>query len=195
MVLCWLPEPLSLFRHMAVIHTERLDLVPMGPEFLRASLSGDRSRAAAIMGITLPADWPSIPEILEMRLGQLEEDPALESWLLRAMVLRETGAMVGHIGFHTAPGPEYLEPWSPGAVEFGFTVSEDHRRRGYAREAAEGMMRWAAGEPGVRAFVLTISPDNHPSQALAAVLGFRRIGEHVDEVDGIEEIFELRLED
>jgi len=178
---------------MSLIHTERLDLVPMGSEFLRASLDGNLAEASALIGAALPSDWPSMPEILAMRLEQLEEDPGLEPWLLRAMVLRETRTMIGHIGFHTAPGPEYLEPWSPGAVEFGFSVSEEYRRRGYAREAARGMMRWAAGEHGVQAFVLTISPDNHPSQALAAGLGFRRIGVHVDEVDGIEEIFELRI--
>ncbi|MFD0895805.1 GNAT family N-acetyltransferase [Luteolibacter ambystomatis] len=178
---------------MAVISTERLDLIPMGPDFLRASLSGDPAAASVAIGATLPPDWPSIPEILAMRLEQLEAVPALEPWLLRAMVLRETRTMVGHIGFHTAPGPEYLEPWSPGAVEFGFSVLEEHRRRGYAREAAQGMMRWAVDEHGVRAFVLTISPGNHPSQALASGLGFHRIGEHVDEVDGIEEILELRM--
>lgn len=49
-------------------------------------------------------------------------------------------------------------------------------------------MDWARREHGVRDFVLTISPDNLPSQRLAAGLGFSRIGEHVDEVDGLEHI-------
>ena len=74
-------------------------------------------------------------------------------WLLRAMVARETGAMVGHVNFHTAPAPEYLEPYAPGGIEIGYTVYPAFRRRGYAREACGAMMRWAAAEAGVRRFI------------------------------------------
>ena len=51
-------------------------------------------------------------------------------------------------------------------------------------------MKWACEAHGVRRFVLSIRPDNIPSQALAAQLGFVRIGSHIDEVDGLEEILE-----
>ena len=27
--------------------------------------------------------------------------------------------MIGHIGFHTSPGADYLGEWSPGGAEFG----------------------------------------------------------------------------
>jgi len=170
------------------IRTDRLDLVPMTPAFLRASLDGDRLLAEQEIGAILPDDWPDIPEILELRLAQLEVDSSLQPWLLRAMILRESGVMVGHIGFHDAPGAAYLEAWSPGAVEFGFTVFPPHRRQGYAREASNGLMQWAVDEHGVTAFVLTIAPGNAASQTLAASLGFKRAGEHVDEVDGVEDI-------
>jgi RimJ/RimL family protein N-acetyltransferase len=49
-------------------------------------------------------------------------------------------------------------------------------------------MRWATESHGVRTFVLSIRPDNIASQALAAKLGFRRIGLHVDDVDGVEDV-------
>jgi [ribosomal protein S5]-alanine N-acetyltransferase len=38
--------------------------------------------------------------------------------------------------------------------------------------------------------VLSISPDNTPSLRLAAALGFKKIGSHVDEDDGVEDIYE-----
>jgi ribosomal-protein-alanine N-acetyltransferase len=107
------------------------------------------------------------------------------------MILPETRVMVGHIGFHTAPGPDYLEPYSPGAVEFGFTVYRPFRRQGYAREASVAMMDWAHRLHGVNRFVLCISPDNIPSQSLAAQLGFVQIGSHLDEMDGPEDVLEL----
>jgi RimJ/RimL family protein N-acetyltransferase len=97
---------------------------------------------------------------------------------------------VGHIGFHTAPGAEYLAELSPGGVEFGFGVLEPWRRRGIATEASEAVMRWARKEHQVQRFVLSISPDNVPSLGLAAKLGFRKIGSHIDAHDGLEEIFE-----
>ena len=100
--------------------------------------------------------------------------------------------MVGHFGFHTQPGAEYLEPYSPGAVEFGFTVFPPFRRRGFAREASLAMMQWAGEVHGIRKFVVSICPDNIASLGLAAQLGFVKIGHHIDEVDGWEDIFELR---
>ena len=37
--------------------------------------------------------------------------------------------------------------------------------------------------------MLSIAPDNQASLGLARKLGARRIGEHVDEIDGPEDIF------
>ena len=44
---------------------------------------------------------------------------------------------------------------------------------------------------GATAFLLSISPDNAASLAIAAKLGFTRIGEQMDEVDGLEWVFRL----
>ena len=176
------------------ISSQRLDLIPMTPAFLQTSLQGDLNRAAKLLEATLPAEWPENRRLLELRLTQLDADPTLEPWLLRAIVLRETHTMIGNIGFHTAPGPDYLEEYSPGAVEFGFGIDEPYRRQGYAREASLALMGWARDSHGVRTFILTISPDNIPSQNLAAQLGFICIGSHIDEVDGEEDILELKVE-
>ena len=59
---------------------------------------------------------------------------------------RERG-MLGHIGFHGRPDGR-------GAAELGYTVLPPFRRRGYALEAAQGLMDWAAREHGVRLFRL-----------------------------------------
>lgn len=177
------------------IRTARLDLIPMSPAFIEASLARDPKAASAALGATVPALWPEEDylHVLKMRLGQLQEDPSLLPWLMRAMVLRETGEMIGDIGFHTRPGAEYLQPCSPHAVEFGFGVFPSHQRQGFAREAAQGMMQWAREHHGITEFILTIRPDNLPSQALAAQLGFVRISSHIDEIDGEEDILELRM--
>ena len=175
------------------IHTHRLDLVPMTPAFLRASLRGDLAEAERHIGLRLPTAWPDLQTVLALRLGQLESDPALQPWLLRAVGLRSNREMVGQIGFHSAPGAAYLEQWSPGGVEFGFAIHPAHRRKGYAREAAAALMQWARDIHGVTSFIVTIDPSNEASQALAKELGFVRVGAHVDEVDGPEDVLVLNV--
>jgi len=175
------------------IHTERLDLIPMTLPFLRASLENDRPLAERILNVDIPPDWPEAQYILAMRIEQLEAAPWLLPWLLRAMVLRSTQTMIGYTGFHTAPGADYLEPFSPGSVEFGFAVFPMYQRQGYAREAARGLMNWAYKNHDVDSFVLTVRPDNIPSQSLAAQLGFTRVGAHDDDVDGLEDILVYKM--
>ena len=110
------------------------------------------------------------------------------------MVRRSDRIMIGRIRLHEAAGPAHLQDISPGAAEFGFEVFEPFRRQGFAREASLALMYWATARHGVTRFVLTIRADNLPSQALAAQLGFTRIGEHVDEIDGLEDILELQID-
>jgi RimJ/RimL family protein N-acetyltransferase len=174
----------------SIIESRRLDLIPLIPAVLRAGLAGNQSEAGELLGIATPADWEISRYAIESRLSQLEANPGLQPWLIKAICLRDQGIMVGHIGFHTEPGAEYLSELSPGGVEFGFGVLEPWRRRGIAMEASEALMRWARDVHHVKRFVLSISPDNLPSLGLAAKLGFRKIGSHIDERDGPENIFE-----
>ena len=170
------------------IHSDRLDLVPLCPAFLRAVLEQDIAEAERLLGSPVPDSLLESCDVLSLRLEQLEADPALQPWLLRAMVLRERRVMIGHIGFHTAPAAEYLRPFAPEGVEFGFTVYPPFLRQGYAREASTALMNWAHQFHQVSRFVLAIRPDNSASQALATRLGFVRIGSHIDDVDGLEDV-------
>jgi RimJ/RimL family protein N-acetyltransferase len=55
-------------------------------------------------------------------------------------------------------------------------------------------MDWARTEFGIGQFVVSISPDNAPSLRLTARLGFARVGEEIDEVDGLEYVFLRRAD-
>lgn len=163
----------------------------MTPAFLEASLRGEREQAERLIAAIVPEQW--VDEWAQRRLEQLREDPTLQPWLLRAMVSRSESTMVGHIGFHARPGEKYLDELAPGGVEFGYTVFEKWRRRGYASEASEGLMDWAHRLHGVTRFVVSMRPTNLASLALARRLNFQRIGSHLDDEDGPEDIFERRL--
>lgn len=172
------------------IRSTRLDLIPMTPPVLRSLLAGDFSKAGELLGASVPADAELPCGAMEHFLRKLEADPGFQPWCMRAMVLRAEGVVIGDIGFHSAPGHESLAVLSPGGVEFGFGVWEPWRRRGLATEASEALMRWAQEEHGVTRFVLSISPENVASRGLAAKLGFQKIGWHMDEEDGPEDVFE-----
>jgi RimJ/RimL family protein N-acetyltransferase len=174
---------------MDIIHSSRLDLIALSPEFLRASIDADLQAASSLIGLDIPSDWLEAKWLMEMRLTKIRENPVLESWLLRAVGLRETGTMIGFIGFHTLPGPEYLNPYAPGSVEFGYTIFEEYRGQGYASEAVQALMDWAAREHGVTRFVVSISPTNEPSLRVAQKFGFRKVGSFDDPEDGPEDVF------
>lgn len=180
----------------AVVLTERLELRTMGAEFLEASLSGELGRAAALVSFTLVPDWPGeSARILRHWIDALRDDPAREPWMARAIVRRSDGLMVGRVGFHDRPGAPDLEQWAPGAnaIEIGYTVFAAQRGEGYATEAAAGLMDWAWARHGIDCFIASVRPDNTPSLRVIAKLGFHRIGARVDEVDGLEDVFERRV--
>jgi RimJ/RimL family protein N-acetyltransferase len=168
-----------------IIRSERLYLVLLSPSVLEALSSGNGAAAAALIGASLPPDWPDghLSAVSLRRLRQIAAKPQEAPWLLRAMVRVEDQHIVGYINFH---GP----PDEVGQVELGYTVAESERRRGYASEAILAMMAWAKSRHALSRFRLSISPTNTASLALADKLGFQRTGEQTDDEDGLEYVFE-----
>jgi RimJ/RimL family protein N-acetyltransferase len=169
------------------IATPRLDLFSLSPDLIRAALDRDVARASALAPFRVDDDtFAGDDHVLQLRLAQLEKDPSEQPWLYRAAVLRETGQVVGRAGFHAPPDAD-------GMVEIGYSTAPPHRRQGIAAEMAVGLLRWAVAH-GATHCLASIRPDNTPSLALTERLGFERTGEQVDEIDGLEWIFTLRLD-
>ena len=170
------------------VETPRLILRILPPPALAALTAGDRAEASRLTQCDL-SDFPDDQlSIADIRLKDLGADPDYLPWSLRVMALKPGLRFAGHFNFHTKPGADYLKDLAPGAVEMGYFVLPELRRQGLAEEAALGMMDWAARSHGVGRFVVSISPDNAPSVAMARKLGFARIGSHIDEEDGYEDI-------
>lgn len=166
--------------------TERLRLVELAPDVIEALINKDRDAARARSGLALDlADFAGDEYVLAMRRRQLRDDPSEQPWLLRAMVPHGGGKVVGRIGFH---GP----PDNDGTVEIGYVVRRNRRRQGYATEAVRGLLEWGARH-GASRCLASIAPGNTASLALARRLGFLRIGQQTDEIDGLELVFALDL--
>ncbi len=97
--------------------------------------------------------------------------------------------MIGYIGFHTKPNPDYLREFASNAIEFGYTIFSQYRRQGFAQEAAVGLMDWAMQQYPFESFVASVSPENIPSTAMVKKLNFEKIGEQIDEIDGLEIVY------
>ena len=170
-----------------MISTPRLDLISLEPQALRLIQHGEVFELERLLGCSIPAGWvESIPAA--ERLAQLETDPDEQPWLVRAMVLRGTGRIVGQAGFHEPPDAD-------GTVELGYEVVPRHRRHGYAREAVLALMAWARATGRVKRFRACVSPANVPSREFLDTLGFERAGHRIDEVDGLELVLIRQLED
>ena len=165
-------------------------LVELGPVAMAELVAGNRDAASAAAGVELPAFFLSdeCTWLWRLRLDQLATAPEGTRWVARAAVDRGTGVVVGHAGFH---GP----PDESGMVEMGYAVDPRHRGRGYARAMVRELLRRVQDEPEVATLRATISPGNVASLATIAGLGFVLVGRQVDEVDGLELVFERSVSD
>jgi [ribosomal protein S5]-alanine N-acetyltransferase len=179
---------------LSILRSPRVDLVSMGPALLEALLAGDHVNAAEIGGFQIPNTIVLRKRTIQMRLRQMQANPEVLPWLLRAIVVKQSQIMCGYIGFHSEPGPEDLGVVAADGVELGYAIGESFRRQGFAKEAALRLMRWAFDCHGQQCFVLSIAPDNEASLALARSMGFVEIGSHIDEEDGVELYFQRRLD-
>jgi RimJ/RimL family protein N-acetyltransferase len=108
---------------------------------------------------------------------------AAQRYLERAFRLRAQGCGI-QLAITTdgcAPLGEVLlfDGDAPGTAELAYAVGMAHRGQGLAARAVRMMMEFAADRCGVSGYLLTISPANLPSQAVARAAGFHQTDEPV----------------
>lgn len=164
----------------------KVELAVLSASVLEALAASSIDRANVAFGRELPPSLLEHSSLWAYRVAQARENPQIISWLVRVVIDVETREIVGHAGFH---GP----PDERGMVEIGYSIEPPFRRRGYARATAAALIDYAAGDPEVSTVRASISPDNAASLATIRPFGFVRVGEQMDEIDGLEYIFELTL--
>ncbi len=169
------------------IPSPRFELVSMSLAFMRHLHAGDFDAASAEMGALVPRTLrEDLVDFLHYRIPALEADPSIQPWIGRAIVAtlpdgrREA---IGTIGFH---GP----PDESGRVEIGYSVEPSWRGRGVATECVAALLAWAEAQ-GISRFRASVAPGNDASLAIIRRLGFREVGSQIDEIDGLELVFEL----
>lgn len=124
---------------------------------------------------TLPIELEAFSWLAELRLKQLEQDENYANWSLRLIYLQDEVLdkvkIVGLIGFHSPPNPNYLKPIIYNAIELGYHIIKSERRKGFASQAIQDMMLLAS-QSQVDYTVLSIAFANEASLSLAKKLSF-----------------------
>ena len=162
---------------MPRLETPRLVLLPATIETLRAELEG-RAALAAAVGATVSEEWP--PELYDENatkwtLAALEREPAYADWGMHYVLLSAgattpgTAALIGTSGIKGPPNPA-------GMVEIGYSILPAHQRRGYAREAVDGLLAFAFADPRVTMVIAHTLPELIPSIGVLQSAGFAFAG-------------------
>lgn len=122
----------------------------------------------------------NLTEVLTRWRDRMAGDPRQ---VVAAIEVRDTGTVAGTILYKPLPGVEHME--------VGWHLHPDAWGRGYATEAARGVVKrgFRLGVPEVFAVV---RPDNHRSQAVCRRLGMRHLGRTTAYYDMELELFQLK---
>lgn len=104
---------------------------------------------------------------------------------LWAVVLKETGAMIGECGITLQPIHGEMLP------EIGYHIHPAHQRRGYASEAAAECIRYAFETLRFPAVYSYMKYTNEASQRTAMKNGMRFIEEYADPVNEFTRVYRI----
>ena len=107
---------------------------------------------------------------------------------LWAVVLKETGEMIGDCGITMQNIHDYLLP------EIGYHIRKDQQRKGYASEAAAACIRYAFEKHNFPAVYSYMKYTNTPSQKTAMKNGMVFIEEYPDVDNGITCVYGITIE-
>jgi RimJ/RimL family protein N-acetyltransferase len=152
------------------VAAERVELrqVPAGLARVLADPEADDpdSRSWA-QGYPLPGTRAAARNFV--RQAEAAGDGGNGQWGMFQIILRETGEVIGDIGFH---GP----PDEAGTVEIGYSVVEQYRGRGLAGESAVAICGLAWSRPEVTRIIAQTAVDNAASAGVLRHAGFREDG-------------------
>jgi RimJ/RimL family protein N-acetyltransferase len=149
------------------IETERVLIRPFVPDADSPAMVGvycDPEVMRFIPGGAL-ADEEAVHTLLET-YARAQEKYGFSSW---AMVERETGVLVGDVGFGI------FEP--TGEIELGCTLAREYWGRGLATEAAGAALAAGLAQLEVPRLIAVVDAENSSSLRVPERIGMRRVGD------------------
>jgi RimJ/RimL family protein N-acetyltransferase/ribosomal protein S18 acetylase RimI-like enzyme len=161
------------FVRPAGLVSERVELqpVPLGlARVLAGPGTGDAAWPSWAPGYPLPGTRIAARMLLRgAETSGDARDDRVPAWGMFQVVLRDTGEVIGDIGFHGPPDPA-------GTVEIGYGLAEQHRGRGLAGESAVAICALAWSRPEVHRIIAETDQANTPSAGVLLHAGFHDDG-------------------
>lgn len=167
-----------------VIETVNLQLIPCELAYLEAFMR-DKKELEQILNVTVPDNWPQMPESLGYVHRALHADPTSSEWGYHLFVHTKDRALIGEGGYKGRPDAE-------GVVEIGYAIIPEYRRRGLASEAARGLTTNAFSHPEVAVVQAHTLKDGTASINVLKKLGMKFVGTAEDPDEG--EVFQWKVE-
>ncbi|UZJ77821.1 GNAT family N-acetyltransferase [Fictibacillus sp. KU28468] len=136
------------------LETERLTIIPCSRPYIE-SLSPDA--------------YP-IRNQIKSHVEQLEQDPELYGWGVWLVTEKETGMIVGDIGFKGKPSAERT-------VEVGYGIIPSAQKKGYATESVRAIIDWAFSSDQVNRVIAECLINNDPSIRVLEKMNMKRLGQ------------------
>ena len=136
---------------------------PLDAPALKAAIDG--SLAELQRWMAWARNEPSELAVLEERLARFQAEFAAGTNWACGIFLRSSGEVLG--------GVSLLSRVGPGALELGYWLRNECTGRGYATEAAAALTRVGLAMPGIERIEIRCDPENRPSAAVPARLGYR----------------------
>src|SRR5215471_21025851 len=127
-----------------MIQTPNLQLLPIERIHVEALLRS-KSELAALLQVTVPDGWPHFPDSLSAYEAHAS-NPLEADWRGYFFLHPKDRVLVGS---GTFKGP----PDDSGTVEIGYEIASEYWKRGWATEAAQGMIAYAFSHQEVRAVI------------------------------------------
>jgi RimJ/RimL family protein N-acetyltransferase len=128
------------------------------------------------------------PSPLPYRIPRVKKDPSFADIAIVLAIDKSTNQVIGSAGFHDFPNEE-------GMIEIGFGIVPEMQNKGFGKELLIGMWKMICKRTDVKVLRYTVAPDNAPSMHIINKLGFEKVGEQIDPEDGLELIYEQKVED
>jgi RimJ/RimL family protein N-acetyltransferase len=134
----------------------------------------------------LLAKYEGMAEVSPDWIARIRAATAPDPWNFGfEIVLTQDGTAIGDAGFKGPPDDE-------GSVEIAYGIDPAYEGRGYATEAADGLVNFASRDSRVRVIRAHTLPTGGASMRVLEKCGFAFVGEVVDPEDGLVRRYERK---
>ncbi|MBD2113216.1 MULTISPECIES: GNAT family N-acetyltransferase [Cyanophyceae] len=131
----------------------------------------NRDELAILLQTTLPKNWPHFSEAFSPNANETADaNSGLTHWCGYFFIWPAGGVLVGNGGFK---GP----PDRSGTVEIGYEIAADYWNRGFATEAAQGMIDYAFAQREVQTVIAHTLAEENASNRVLQKVGMRYVAE------------------